>query len=69
MAIAIGTKPPDLPPETKDQAKIQEHQDQMAEYWQRVQAAQHEMDQEIAARSALEKGSHDAMMAIIQNLK
>ena len=72
MSISIP-KLPDVPkPDSKgkyDEGKMLEYQAAMANRTMVIQTLQHTQNQEEIAASNMEKSKHDAMMAIINNVK
>lgn len=53
----------------KDPQKAMDYQQAMADYNMAVQTLKHVQDEEESTRSNMEKGKHDSMMSIINNMK
>ena len=53
----------------KDPAQIRQNEEDLHEYWNAVQAQQAEFQEQAMAESNMQKNKHDAMMAIINNVK
>lgn len=60
---------PNIPSDTSDQKAMLEYQKKMFEYQFAVQTLQNTENQEETARSNMAKSKHDAMMAIVANMK
>lgn len=71
MADGGSSIPANKPPvyTGTDPAKIRENEEALHEYWNAVQAAQAMFQEQSMAESNMNKNKHDAMMAVINNMK
>jgi len=60
---------PSIPSDTSDQKAMLDYQKKMFDYQFAVQTLQNTENQEETAHSNMAKSKHDAMMAIVSNMK
>ena len=72
MGVNIPPRPPSFNADPKDpeyQKKLTEWQTEMTTWQMTVQAAQSEQQREQEMASNMQKRAHDALMAIVNNLR